>query len=98
MGYSCDLSSKYNVWPICASLGASVLFTILFGLSTIAHLLQAIRYRKGYCWVIVLSAFIQTLCYFFRTLSIVNYTVYNYYVIWFVLILVCTSLRRKTEG
>jgi hypothetical protein len=75
-------------WGLCPSLPASILFTTLFGLTTIAHIVQAIKYRKPYCWVISASALAQLLCYIFRTLSIQNPFSFNDYVAWFVLILV----------
>lgn len=54
----------------------------------LAHLYQAIRYRKGYCWVITMSALWQTLTYVFRILSIHSPASFAYYAAWFILILV----------
>ena len=65
-------------------------FTILFALTTVTHLIQAIFYRKGYCWVIICSGLAQTICYIFRLLSIQNPTSFSDYAAWFILILVST--------
>jgi hypothetical protein len=75
-------------WNFCPNIGAAYLFCILFGLTTIAHIAQAIRYKKAYCWVIIASAGAQTLCYIFRVLSIIYSANQSYYDAWFVLILV----------
>lgn len=39
-------------WSYCPSLGAAILFTILFGSTTCAHVAQAVIYRKKFCWVV----------------------------------------------
>ncbi|OOG00885.1 hypothetical protein ASPCADRAFT_202721 [Aspergillus carbonarius ITEM 5010] len=76
------------MWDFCPSLAASYLFTILFALTTLAHIAQAILYRKPYCWVIATSGLIQTITYIFRILSILHPASYTDYAAWFVLILV----------
>ena len=63
-------------------------FIILFALTTITHLVQAIYYRKGYCWVIICSGLAQTICYIFRALSIQHPASFSDYAAWFILILV----------
>jgi hypothetical protein len=67
---------------------AAILFTILFALTTIAHLLQALYYKKIYCWVIVGSALAQTINYICRIVSIKNPNDLGPYAAWFVIILV----------
>ncbi|KAJ5691759.1 hypothetical protein N7462_001182 [Penicillium macrosclerotiorum] len=76
------------MWGFCPSIEAAYLFTVLFGLTSLAHVAQAIIYRKFYCWVIAIAATIQTVTYIFRVLSILNPASYNNYAAWFVLILV----------
>ncbi len=87
---SCPAKDNPNTsWPpLCPSVGAAYLFVILFGLTFVAHLTQAIVYRKGYAWVITMGAVWQTLCYIFRILSINNVDNSAYYAAWFVLMLV----------
>ncbi|RBQ74908.1 hypothetical protein FVER14953_13726 [Fusarium verticillioides] len=75
-------------WNFCPSAAASILFLVLFTLTTIAHLIQAIQYRSTYCWVIIMSAFWQVFTYIFRTVSIYNPASFDYYATWFVVILV----------
>ena len=82
------LTTPNAMWDFCPSLAASYLFTILFALTTLAHIAQAILYRKPYCWVIATSGLIQTITYIFRILSILHPASYTDYAAWFVLILV----------
>jgi hypothetical protein len=77
----------HTEWEFCPSTPAAILFTVLFALTTSAHLGQAIFYRKPYCWVIVGSGFIQTLNYVFRIVSIKIPDNLGLYTAWFVLIL-----------
>ncbi|KAJ5231832.1 uncharacterized protein N7469_006420 [Penicillium citrinum] len=82
------------MWDFCPSVAASYLFAVLFGLTTLAHITQAIVHRKFYCWVIVVSGVMQTVTYVFRALSILHVTSYSYYAIWFILILVAPLLTN----
>ncbi|KAF4953221.1 hypothetical protein FGADI_6196 [Fusarium gaditjirri] len=75
-------------WNLCPSPAASILFMVLFTITTIIHLIQAIHYRSAYCWVIIMSAFWQVFAYIFRTVSIYNPASFDYYATWFVVILV----------
>jgi ABC-type multidrug transport system fused ATPase/permease subunit len=75
-------------WDFTPSLQASILFLVLFLLTTLVHIFQAILYRQPYCIVIISSALAQTLTYIFRTLSIKNPDSLPYYEAWFVLILI----------
>ncbi|KAL6823640.1 RTA1 like domain-containing protein [Trichoderma camerunense] len=76
------------MWQFFPSLGASILFLVLFFLTTAVHLGQAIHYKQKYCWVIIMSGIWQVLTYIFRTISIQQPDSFNYYAAWFVLILV----------
>ncbi|KAL6787279.1 RTA1 like domain-containing protein [Trichoderma sp. SZMC 28012] len=76
------------MWQFSPSLGASILFLVLFFLTTAVHLGQAIYYKQKYCWVIIMSGIWQVLTYIFRTISIQQPDSFNYYAAWFVLILV----------
>lgn len=82
------LSVPDTMWNFCPNIGASALFLVLFILTTAAHLFQAIRYRKAYCWVIVMSGVWQVFTYIFRTASIKAPDSFGMYAAWFVLILV----------
>lgn len=75
-------------WPsFCPNMGASIFFTILFLACTVTHITQAVKYRKGYCWVIIMGAVWQTAAYALRSVSIKYYTNIGYYATWFLLIL-----------
>ncbi|KAJ5928913.1 hypothetical protein N7466_007869 [Penicillium verhagenii] len=82
------LTTPDTMWNFCPSIGAAYLFIVLFGLTTVAHVVQAALHRKLYCWVIAISGMIQTITYIFRVLSILNPASYEEYAAWFVLILV----------
>ncbi|KAJ7581521.1 RTA1 like protein-domain-containing protein [Mycena floridula] len=58
--------SNYNY---CPSFAAAILFASLFGLSTGTHLVQAIVYRKKFCWVIVMGGLWETGGFAVRALS-----------------------------
>ncbi|EGO03666.1 hypothetical protein SERLA73DRAFT_46678, partial [Serpula lacrymans var. lacrymans S7.3] len=53
----------------CASFPAAVLFSVLFGLVTILHIIQGFYYRKRFTWVIVMAGIWQTIGLVTRTLS-----------------------------
>lgn len=77
-----------SVWPhFCPSKAAAYLYAILFGLTLLAHIVQAIIYRKGYSWVIAMGALWEVGCYIFRIQSINQPTKESWYTAWFVLIL-----------
>ncbi|KAH6895722.1 RTA1 like protein-domain-containing protein [Thelonectria olida] len=48
---ACD--AYYNFYP---SFDGNLAFAVLFGITTIIHLVQAIVYKKKYCWVITMGA------------------------------------------
>ncbi|KAJ7276817.1 hypothetical protein C8J57DRAFT_1584124 [Mycena rebaudengoi] len=56
----------------CPSFPAAVLFAALFGLTTILHVIQAIYYRKKFCWVLIMAGTWETggLC--LRVLSVLH--------------------------
>ncbi len=74
-------------WAFCPSKGPAYLYIVLFGLTLIAHISQAIIYRKGYSWVIAMGAAWETGNYIFRILSIDQPSNTGFYSAWFILIL-----------
>lgn len=88
------ITHPHSMWQFSPSLAASIAFLVLFFLTTVAHLIQALVYRKWYCLVIVMSGILQTGTYAFRTASIQNPQSYNLYAAWFVLILVAPLLTN----
>ncbi|KIM94827.1 hypothetical protein OIDMADRAFT_59993 [Oidiodendron maius Zn] len=79
---------QQTLWGFCPSTAAAILFAILFGLVTFAHLGQAMHYKKAYSWVIIGSGLVQTINYIFRIVSIKNPNSLGPYAAWFVLILI----------
>ncbi|EXJ82834.1 hypothetical protein A1O3_06649 [Capronia epimyces CBS 606.96] len=57
-------------WAYCPSLGAAVLFTVLFGLTTGAHIIQAVVYRKRFAMVLIMGGLWEVGGYIVRLLSI----------------------------
>jgi energy-converting hydrogenase Eha subunit E len=82
------LAAPDTMWSFCPNLGASIFFLVLFAGTTVAHLAQAVHYKKSYCWVIVMSTLWQLLTYIFRTVSIEAPASFGDYAAWFVLILI----------
>ena len=84
----------HTAWPpLCPNIGAAGFFLALYLLTMIAHIVQAIMYRKLYSGVIIMSGIWQVLAYSFRIASIKNVESIGLYTGWFVLILVSLSLR-----
>ncbi|KAF3009926.1 hypothetical protein E8E13_011019 [Curvularia kusanoi] len=57
------------LWVYFPKFSAAVAFAVLFGILTIAHLGQAVHYRNGFCWVIVMAGLWETGAYTFRALG-----------------------------
>ncbi|TGO18828.1 hypothetical protein BTUL_0007g00460 [Botrytis tulipae] len=87
-GTCAALYTPNTKWSFCPNIGAAYFFAVLFALTTVAHLAQAILHRKAYCWVIVASALAQTLTYIFRVASIKIPASFGDYAAWFILILI----------
>ncbi|KAJ6584385.1 RTA1 like protein-domain-containing protein [Mycena capillaripes] len=58
----------------CPSFPAAVLFSVLFGLTTIAHIIQAIHYRKKFCWVVIMAGLWETAGLVLRVFSVLHTT------------------------
>ena len=81
------LDDPQNSFNYCPSLPASVLFAVLFGLTTAAHVFQAYHYRKTFCWVFIMGALWETLAFIIRSVTIQNPTNNSLYNAQFVLVL-----------
>ncbi|KAF5647333.1 phospholipid-translocating ATPase [Fusarium sp. NRRL 52700] len=51
------------------SFAANLAFCVLFGLATMAHLIQAILFKKKFCWVAIMGAAWETIGFAFKTLG-----------------------------
>ena len=87
MGTTCE-GVESNVWPYCPTAGASYLFAILFAASTIAHLVQAVMYKKPFCWVIIMGGLWETAAFVIRSLAVNHQSSQDLYNPQFILILV----------
>jgi hypothetical protein len=63
------VDDKDNVWSYCPSVPAAIVLFALFGCTTVVHLIQAIKYRKAFCWVIIMGGLWETLSFISRVLS-----------------------------
>lgn len=61
-----------DIWSYCPSIAAAILFTVLFGATSLAHVVQAILYRKPFACVLIMGALWETGGYIFRITSIYN--------------------------
>ncbi|CAJ2504720.1 Uu.00g121140.m01.CDS01 [Anthostomella pinea] len=57
------------IWDYYPSFSAAAAFAVIFGLLTALHIFQAIRYKKPFCWVIVMATVWETMAYVFRAVS-----------------------------
>ncbi|KAK3944815.1 C6 zinc finger domain protein [Diplogelasinospora grovesii] len=57
------------IWDYYPNFAAAVVFTVLFAALTLVHLWQAIRYKKRFCWVIVMAGLWETCAFLFRAIS-----------------------------
>ncbi|KAF4444687.1 phospholipid-translocating ATPase [Fusarium acutatum] len=51
------------------SFAANLAFCILFGMTTMVHLMQAILFKKKFCWVAIMGAAWETIGFAFKTLG-----------------------------
>ncbi|KAJ5674932.1 uncharacterized protein N7477_004866 [Penicillium maclennaniae] len=70
----CNLSDENAQYAYCANGPAAIFFTVLFGLTAIAHSAQAVAYRKKFCWVIVVGTWWECIGLIMRTYSTINQT------------------------
>ncbi|KAK9238759.1 RTA1 like protein-domain-containing protein [Lipomyces kononenkoae] len=60
---ACDVILLY-----VPSFGAAILFSVLFGLTLICHVVQGIIYKKKYTWVVMMGALWELLAFILRAL------------------------------
>ena len=72
-----DLSSEDAQYSYCANGPVAVFFSVLFGLTWIAHVIQAVIYRKKFCWVIVVGTLWECIGLVMRTYSTIDQTQAN---------------------
>ncbi|KAL5345294.1 hypothetical protein ACLOAV_009664 [Pseudogymnoascus australis] len=67
-----DIHDPDAQWPYCPSYGGAIAFTVLFGVATLAHYIQAFAYRKPFCWVVCMASTWETLGFGFRIMGARN--------------------------
>jgi hypothetical protein len=83
-----DVPEDQQLWIYCPSKAGAYVMTIVFALTTFAHIAQAFIHRKPYTMVIIIAGILQTLSYIMRIFSIENPTSLGFYAISLVLVLV----------
>ncbi|KAF5599394.1 phospholipid-translocating ATPase [Fusarium pseudoanthophilum] len=72
------IPGKYGRVPVDAcnanyffdpSFAANLAFCVLFGMTTMVHLIQAILFKKKFCWVAIMGAAWETIGFAFKTLG-----------------------------
>ncbi|KAA8910706.1 RTA1 like protein-domain-containing protein [Sphaerosporella brunnea] len=66
-------------WSYNPSTGAAYLFTVLWGLTSLFHLVQMIQFRKWYCWVLTMGCTWEFFGFVTRILAIKHPTENKYY-------------------
>ncbi|KAF4422167.1 hypothetical protein F53441_14311 [Fusarium austroafricanum] len=59
-------NANWNYYP---SFAAAVVFVLLFAVLTGVHIFQAARYKKTWCWVIIMAGIWETMAFTFRAIS-----------------------------
>ncbi|RYP09149.1 hypothetical protein DL765_008540 [Monosporascus sp. GIB2] len=78
----------HAIWNYYPSFSGSLIFLLLFVLLTMAHVYQAVIYKKRFCWVIIMASLWETLAYIFRTVSTRHQNIAGVYTVYKVFILV----------
>ncbi|KAH9216213.1 hypothetical protein DL95DRAFT_460500 [Leptodontidium sp. 2 PMI_412] len=58
-----------NQWKYCPSVPAAFILFVLFACTTLFHIFQAFRYRKAFCWVLIMGGLWETLSFASRIAS-----------------------------
>ncbi|TVY67364.1 Protein RTM1 [Lachnellula suecica] len=67
-GYT-DPSACGAIYSYYPSFGAAILFSVLFGAATIMHIFQAAKFRKTFCWVVIMGCIWETASFALRAYS-----------------------------
>ncbi|KPI38704.1 Protoporphyrin uptake protein 1 [Cyphellophora attinorum] len=61
-----------TLWLYCPSFPAAIAYSVLFGLTTTAHLVQAFIHRKPFAWVLIMGSLWETAGYILRILAVID--------------------------
>ncbi|KAF4997018.1 hypothetical protein FGRMN_4158 [Fusarium graminum] len=59
-------NANWNYYP---SFSAAAAFAVLFAVLTAVHVWQAAKYKKSWCWVIIMAGIWETMAFTFRAIS-----------------------------
>jgi RTA1 like protein len=68
------------IWIYNPSIAAAVTLSILFGLTTAIHIIQARIYRKSFCWVIIMAGIWETTGFILRIISATHQLLLKIYI------------------
>ncbi|RDL30475.1 uncharacterized protein BP5553_10353 [Venustampulla echinocandica] len=71
----CNTTSVDAQFNYCAQPDPAVAFSVFFGLTFFAHVLQSFTFRKAFCWVVVMAALWQFVGFACRVYATKNQTV-----------------------
>lgn len=63
------LDDPTNQWKYCPSVPAAFILFVLFACTTLFHIYQAYRYKKAFCWVLIMGGLWETLSFASRIAS-----------------------------
>ncbi|KAL2401273.1 putative lipid transporter atnI [Exophiala dermatitidis] len=75
-------------WSYCPSEAAAILFVVLYGLTTLVHLAQAIIYRQKNAYIITFGGLLETTAFILRLIVIKTLDLSEVYEAQFILILI----------
>ncbi|PUU75469.1 RTA1 like protein-domain-containing protein [Tuber borchii] len=67
-----DGNGDDEIWLYDPSKAAAILFAILYGITTLFHIIQMFLMRKWYCWALIMGGIWETVGYALRILSVEN--------------------------
>lgn len=67
-----DPKDPKSLWLFCPSYSAAIAFAVLFGLTSLAHVVQAIWHRKPFLVVLIMGGFWEVGGYISRTFSVIQ--------------------------
>jgi hypothetical protein len=69
-----------QIWMYCPSYAGAIAFTTLFGLATLAHIIQMFLLKKPFAFVLVMAGIWETGGYAFRIMSVRNQATDGYFI------------------
>lgn len=89
-------NANYNYYP---NFNAAVAMSTLFGIVLVAHIVQAVIYKKRYCWVLCMMVAWETISFILRALGAHDQQQLGYvigYTLLFLLAPLCKSVLLST--